>query len=106
MVREVIRELQREAEDRPVEWRLGDLPKIYADSMMIRLVFRNLLSNALKYTRGREPALVDVDSKQQGQEVVFAVRDNGGRTWAEGRLNEGAAFYFSLPDGEPQTEED
>jgi light-regulated signal transduction histidine kinase (bacteriophytochrome) len=38
---------------------------------------RNLLSNALKYTRPRDPAVIEVGARQEGEEHVFFVRDNG-----------------------------
>jgi light-regulated signal transduction histidine kinase (bacteriophytochrome) len=44
---------------------------------MLRLVFANLLSNALKYTRPREKARIEISSCADGRAVTFMVRDNG-----------------------------
>ena len=63
--------------ERDVEWRVGPLPAVIGDAGLLRQVFDNLLSNALKYTRTREKALIEVTARQQGREVWLSIRDNG-----------------------------
>ncbi len=63
--------------ERNVEWRVGPLPAVIGDAGLLRQVFDNLLSNALKYTRTREKALIEVTARQQGREVWLSIRDNG-----------------------------
>jgi light-regulated signal transduction histidine kinase (bacteriophytochrome) len=77
LVREVVRDLDPVAAGRVVEWRIGPLPDVSADLMMFRLAVRNLLENALKYTRSRERAVVEIGSRDEAGGVVFFVRDNG-----------------------------
>jgi chemotaxis family two-component system sensor kinase Cph1 len=142
LVRDVIRDLQPEVGGRRIVWKIGPLPVVEADLVLMRLVWQNLLQNAIKYTREREEAVIDISAATEGDELIFAVRDNGigfqqqyagklfgvfqrlhkmeefegtgiglanvrrivgrhhGRTWAEGEVNKGATFYFSLPSKE------
>jgi len=44
---------------------------------MFRQVWTNLISNAVKYSRGRSPAQVDIEAKAGGNEVTYSVKDNG-----------------------------
>lgn len=64
--------------DRAVQWRVGALPRVHADPAFLRLALENLLSNALKYSRNRTPALIEVgaDDQDPAEHRVF-VRDNG-----------------------------
>jgi PAS domain S-box-containing protein len=78
LVQDARRELVGEAEGRPVVWEVPALPEVYADPSLLRLVLVNLLSNALKYTRGRTPARIEIAAREEaGGEVVVCVRDNG-----------------------------
>jgi len=140
MANEVRQKLAMDVGDRRITWQIGALPTAVADPVMIRLVFENLMSNAVKYTRPRDHARIEIGASRADGEIVFFVRDNGvgfdmtyvgklfgvfqrlhrmeefegtgiglanvrriverhgGRAWAEGALDQGATFYFSLPD--------
>ena len=77
LVQEVLRDLKHETGDREIHWEIGDLPYIDCDPGLMKQVFSNLLSNALKYTRPRKPATIEVGQMTfDGQSAVF-VRDNG-----------------------------
>ncbi len=79
VVRELVAELAPEAAGREVRWRVDDdLPVVAGDQAMLRLAFSNLLSNALKFTRPRPTADIQVGWRpgERGETVVF-VRDNG-----------------------------
>lgn len=76
----VLNELWPAATAGRVTWKLGALPAVVGDRALLRVVFANLLSNALKFTRLRERALIEVvalPGAEGDAEVVIAVRDNG-----------------------------
>lgn len=77
VVKAVLDDLKNESDGRAVEWRIGDLPFVECDPQLMKQVFANLLSNALKYTRPRQPAVIEVSCSEKEGARVFFVRDNG-----------------------------
>ncbi|MFL5344834.1 MAG: sensor histidine kinase [Hyalangium sp.] len=77
LMEEVRRELASDASGRHVEWRIGELPQVEADPALLRQVARNLLGNALKYTRPRPHAVIEVGAHPVDNDVEVWVRDNG-----------------------------
>jgi PAS domain S-box-containing protein len=144
LVREAVDDLGKMHEGRTVEVIVADLPSCQGDDRLIKLVWTNLLTNALKYTKYRDAARIEVgwlpDDASAGS-AVYYVKDNGvgfdmkyahklfgvfqrlhrreefdgtgvglaivqrivhrhaGRVWAEGKVDDGATFYFSLRKG-------
>jgi PAS domain S-box-containing protein len=77
LVRQVLADLGTEQEGRQVEIIMGELPPCQADPGLLRQVWINLLANALKFTRGREVARIEIAWQEQDGESVYYVRDNG-----------------------------
>lgn len=77
LVDECLETLRPETEGRRIELDIGELGTCKADRDLLRQVFMNLLGNALKYTRRREPAHVQVRAERRNGECVVWVRDNG-----------------------------
>lgn len=77
IVDSAISRLSSEIKGRIVQWVRGDLPSMKCDRGLMEQVFVNLLSNAIKYTRGRVPAIIEVQQEIiDGRNAIF-VRDNG-----------------------------
>ena len=138
LVREVVSEARG---DSRAAIDVGDLPAAQGDRALLKQVWLNLISNALKYSSKRDAPRVEIGSQVEGEENIYWVRDNGagfdmryaaklfgvfqrlhsqeefvgtgvglaivqrivgrhgGRVWAEGKPDGGAAFFFSLPRG-------
>jgi PAS domain S-box-containing protein len=132
-------ECAAQAPGRKLEFKLQPLPSAHGDQAMLRQVLANLLANAIKFTRYKAPAEIEIGGRVEGGEHVYYVKDNGvgfdiryahklfgvfqrlhteaefegtgvglalvqrvihrhgGRVWAEGKVNEGATFFFTLP---------
>ncbi|HEY1984738.1 MAG TPA: PAS domain S-box protein [Terracidiphilus sp.] len=78
VIHDVLRELEPESSERKIDWQLTHLPRVAADKAMLLQVIENLVGNALKFTRGRETAQIEVGCKpgSNGESVIF-IRDNG-----------------------------
>jgi signal transduction histidine kinase len=139
LVQDTLRDLEPATRGRNIVWKIPPLPAVQADPEMLKLALTNLLGNAVKFTRPRDPAQIEIGCDgREGGRVIFFVRDNGvgydpqyahklfgvfqrlhradefegtgvglanvrrtiarqgGRVWAEGKLNAGATFYFTL----------
>jgi light-regulated signal transduction histidine kinase (bacteriophytochrome) len=77
VVREVVEELQPAVEGRQVAWSVGAMPVVEADPTLLRDVLAQLLSNAIKFTRPREEARIDLQARRADGEIIVSVRDNG-----------------------------
>jgi light-regulated signal transduction histidine kinase (bacteriophytochrome) len=77
IVEEVVAMLKPEYDGREVEWKIANLPFVECDPTLIKQVFQNLLSNALKYSRPRPQAMIEVAATQSNGQPVIFVRDNG-----------------------------
>ena len=77
MVEEVTADLMSEQPGRDVKWTIDPLPHADADPAMLRVVWRNLLENALKYTQSRAVADVQVGTSRRDGQHSYGVRDNG-----------------------------
>jgi signal transduction histidine kinase len=78
LVTEVVAEIEQDAKSRDIAWKIGELPVCYGDRSMLRLVVVNLVSNAVKFTRMRSPAEIEIGCVDRNEkEVEVFVRDNG-----------------------------
>jgi len=77
LARQAWEELGAEREGRQVEFVAGELPSCTADPALLKQVFANLLGNALKYSRRRETARVEIGCSTMANSCVYWVRDNG-----------------------------
>ena len=77
LVDEVRRTLEPDTRGRRFDWRVAPLPPAWGDPGLVRQLVQNLLQNAIKYTRGREVARIEMRGHDDGRGVTYAVADNG-----------------------------
>ena len=77
LVESIRQEMAPDCEGRQIEWRVGSMPIVIADAAFIHMALRNLISNAIKYSRKREQAIIEIGAEERLEETIFYVRDNG-----------------------------
>ncbi len=78
MVMEVISELMEDEEKRVISWEIAPLPRVQGDPALLRLVMVNLIANAMKFSRPRDRARIEIGADTGNpHEILFYVRDNG-----------------------------
>lgn len=77
VVQEVIQALGQVTAGRRIEWVVAELPYAHGDYMLLKLVWSNLLDNAVKFTRVRDSATIEIGCREDNCEDIFFVRDNG-----------------------------
>lgn len=77
LVQATLQELGAPWMDRRVELRCADLPPCQGEAALLKQVWVNLVSNALKYSRRREVAVIEIGCLKQNEEQVYFVKDNG-----------------------------
>jgi two-component system sensor histidine kinase/response regulator len=140
LAQRVIDSMQHERAGRDIEFVIADCPTWQVDAGLMQQVFVNLISNAVKFTRERAKARIEIGYRMDGTTLVCFVKDNGvgfnmkymnklfgvfqrlhsadqfegtgvglsivrriierhgGKVWVDGEQDQGATFYFSLPD--------
>ncbi|MDB5321983.1 MAG: Cyanobacterial phytochrome [Phycisphaerales bacterium] len=140
LVKEALSDVRQDQGGRDIVWRVGELRNVYGDRSMLRLALCNLVANAVKFTRTRPRAEIEIGRADgKADEIVVFIKDNGvgfemkyvnklfgvfqrlhrteefegtgiglatvqriinrhgGKVWAEGMVDRGATFYFSVP---------
>ena len=77
LIHQVLETLRNDLDGREVEIEIGKLPVCQGDPALLKQVWMNLLSNALKFTRKREVARIEIGCNESGSEKIFFVKDNG-----------------------------
>jgi signal transduction histidine kinase len=140
LIERIIEDMAAERAGRDIEFLVADFPTWQVDPGLLQQVFVNLISNAVKFTRERPRARIEIGYRMNGTTLVCFVKDNGvgfnmkymnklfgvfqrlhsadqfegtgvglsivrriverhgGTVWVDGAQDQGATFYFSLPD--------
>jgi light-regulated signal transduction histidine kinase (bacteriophytochrome) len=140
LVKAVKDDLLADDTENKIVFKISDLPPSKGDQSLIKQVWVNLISNAIKYSKHTLETHIEVGAYEKAAQVVYYVKDNGagfdmqyydklfgvfqrlhsqdefegtgiglaivqrivarhdGAVWGEGKVDEGACFYFSLPN--------
>ena len=78
VIKDVIDQLQPEIAERSIDWQIAKLPTAKGDRALMGMVWTNLIQNAVKFTRTRDPAIIQIGSQTDGQDFhAYFIRDNG-----------------------------
>ena len=140
MVNQVITFFKPDTQNRDISFNIGQMHDCEGDEQLIKQVWVNLISNAIKYTGKKAAAIIEIGSYSGENEITYFIKDNGagfdpkyakklfgvfkrlhkasdfegvgiglanvnsiiarhgGRCSAEGEVDKGATFFFSLPN--------
>jgi len=76
MIDEIVEEIKQDAE-KNVEWLTEELPEVNGDYSLLRIVFVNLISNAVKFTSKKNRPEITIGSLKKDNKIVIFVKDNG-----------------------------
>jgi len=78
LVEDLVEELRQQERNRRIEWEIHKpLPRLWSDPLLLQVALRNLLGNAVKYSRGRDPARIRIEPAATPQGVGLEITDNG-----------------------------
>jgi PAS domain S-box-containing protein len=78
LINEIIEQFKPDITDRKIKWKIQKLPDISCDRNMMKIVFENLISNAIKYTAKEEKAMIAIGAKElKDNKIEIYIRDNG-----------------------------
>jgi signal transduction histidine kinase/ligand-binding sensor domain-containing protein len=78
IIQDVIKDLQPDVNERKIIWHISEIPIVQGDDILLQSVIVNLISNALKFTRTRTQAVIEIGNvKDEKKEIIIFVRDNG-----------------------------
>ena len=74
---DIIESIGKSTPQRKIDWRIQSGIQVRADKKLIKIVFENLLGNAVKFTESRDPAIIEVECELRPDKQILSVRDNG-----------------------------
>ncbi len=77
LVRQVLEKFAPEVSGRAIEFRIERLPDCMADAELLKTAYRQLIANAIKFTRSRNSARIELGAVNQSGQTCYFLRDNG-----------------------------
>ncbi|AXT63341.1 PAS domain-containing sensor histidine kinase [Aquimarina sp. AD10] len=77
LIREVIDDFSTIIKDFQIEFKIGDLPIIYGYRTELKVLFENLISNAIKFRKKHVPTIIEISAQKQLDTWFFSIKDNG-----------------------------